>query len=190
MTNYLVHFTSGDSLADAFDRFLTIVAECRLLGGCGMIRGSHLCVCLSEAPLPLPNGLVNPDYYSRYSPFGLLFTKQWVFEQGGRPVIYQTGAEYDLLPEGLRWLHVRYEPPVVDFTWEREWRVNCAELSFDPGVAALVLPSRDWVDQLIEDHDEREVAKCYWYAEALGLAEDEAWQYREGFPWRVIYLDS
>jgi len=133
---------------------------------------------------------VNPDYYSRYSPFGLIFTKQWVFEQGGRPVIYQSSAEYDLLPEELRWLHVRYEPPVVDFTWEREWRVHCAELSFDPSVAALVVPSRACVDELIEDHDDRQVANCYAYAEALGMGEDEARQYREGFPWRVVYLST
>lgn len=182
----LVHFTSGVSTDDAFDRFRNIVSECRLVGGNGMIRGSHRCVCFSEAPLPLPNGLVNPDAYSRYSPFGLLFEKQWIFEQGGRPVIYQPNAEYDLLHEEQKWRHVTYDPPDVDFSWEREWRVHCPELYFDPSVACLVLPSQEYVDALIADHDERQEAKWYRYSEAFD--QEELMRYREDFPWRVIYL--
>lgn len=91
-----------------------------------------------------------------------------------------------MLPQDLEWLHVRYEPPAIDFTWEREWRNHCPELSFDPGVATLVLPSEEYVDALIEDHDERETAKWYQYAEVLG--QDELMQYREDYPWRVVYL--
>jgi len=186
MTDSLIHFTSGDSPDNAFNCLRTIVAESRLIGGTGMIRGSHRCACFSEAPLPLSSGLVNPDSYSRYSPFGLLFKKQWIFEQGGRPVIYQPDSEHDLLPEELKWRHVRYEPPAVDFTWEREWRVHCPELYFDPSVACLVLPSEDYVDALLADHDERQEAKWYRYSEVFD--QEELMRYREDFPWRVIYL--
>jgi hypothetical protein len=153
-----------------------------------MIRGAYQCVCFSEAPLPLPNGFVNPSFYSRYKPFGLLFEKQWVFEQSGRPVIYQSSAEFDLLPKDLRWRHVTYEPPSIDFTWEREWRMHCRELPFDPGVATLVLPSEEYLRALIADHEAGQDAKWYAYSEILD--EDELRLYREDFPWRITYLGN
>jgi hypothetical protein len=51
--------------------------------------------------------------------FGLMFEKNWIFDRGGRPVIYQPESELDLLPENLRWRDVRFEPTgdkVIDFT--------------------------------------------------------------------------
>jgi hypothetical protein len=186
MSDFLIHFTSGATVEDGFSRFCDIVAECRLTAGCGMIRGTYPCVCLSEAPLPLPNGLVNPSFYSRYQPFGILFSKTWVFAQGGRPVIYQPDSEYDLLPPKLRWRHVRYEPPSVDFTWEREWRVHCSELPFDPGVATLVLPSEEYVDRMIANHSATQAAYWYQYADLVGLPELR--EYREDFPWMIATL--
>jgi hypothetical protein len=188
MCDYLIHFTRGGPAADAFDRFRAVVSECRLEGSSGKVRGAYPCVCFSEAPLPLPDGLVNPESYSRYSPFGVLFEKQWIFDQGGRPVIYQPDAEYDLLPDERKWRHVRYEPPSVDFTWEREWRVQCTELSFDPGIACLVLPSEDYVDALVADHEESQDAK--WYPYSTVLDQEQLEQYREDFPWRIISLDG
>lgn len=186
MSKYLIHFTSGASRSQAFDCFRTIVSECRLIGGDGMIRGGYQCVCFSEAPLWLRNGLVNKDFYSRYSPFGILFERQWIFDQGGLPAIYQPDADYDSLPDQQKWRHVRFEPPAVDFTWEQEWRVRCPELNFDPGVACLVLPSEDYVRALVADHDSHQDAKWYPYREIL--TEDELMQYREDFPWRILYL--
>ena len=62
-----------------------------------------------------------------------MFEKNWLFKRGGRPVIYQPESDFDLLPEDLRWRHVRFElteEKVVDWTWEREWRVCCDDLAF------------------------------------------------------------
>jgi len=76
-----------------------------------------------------------------------LVTKEWIFKEGGRPVIYQTDEEFNELPETHRWRHVRYDPlsdPPIDFTWEREWRINCEELHFDSDVASIVVPDDHW----------------------------------------------
>lgn len=73
--------------------------------------------------------------------------KAWMFEMGGRPVIYHSDAEYELLPEALRWRHVRYEPtarPSIDFTWEREWRVHRDQMPITPNDAAIIVPNQDW----------------------------------------------
>ena len=120
ISDKLVHFTSGATACEAFERIRYVVSEQRLIGSGARIRGNYRCVCFTEAPLTsLQHGLVNPSVYSRYSPFGVLFDKQWVFDQGGRPVIYQPDAEFTLLPELLRWRHMRYEPGVIDFASSR-----------------------------------------------------------------------
>jgi hypothetical protein len=80
----------------------------------------------------------------RYKPFGVMVGKEWLFEQGGRPVIYQPASEFELLHERQRFRHVRYEPPTVDFTWEREWRVETDRLELDPARVSLVVPDRKW----------------------------------------------
>lgn len=86
----LIHFTSGEDEDDAFVRLRKIIAERRLIAGSHRIKGAYNCVCFSEAPLTsLKSGLVNEANYSNYSPFGIIVSKKWLFDQGGRPVIYQ-----------------------------------------------------------------------------------------------------
>ncbi len=100
-----------------------ILGESRLLGGDGFIKGSYHCVCFTEAPLAEMVSMFATAAISggpgalRYGPFGIGVGKEWLFAQGGRPVIYQSEGEYDLLPEDFRWRHCRYEPPNIDFTW-------------------------------------------------------------------------
>jgi len=114
---YVVHFTGGASYEDALTNLLLMIGEGRIVGGAGLIRGGYRCVCFTEAPLPaIADGFVNEKAFTRYSPFGLMFDKTWLFARGGRPVIYQPDADYVALPEDMRWRHVRYEPPQIDFT--------------------------------------------------------------------------
>lgn len=127
LSNKLIHFTRGETYDGAFARLRAIMADCRLIGGIRMIRGGYTCVCFTEAPLPaLARGFVNTTLFSRYSPFGIMFDKTWVYARGGRPVIYQPESDFNALPEDMRWRHVRYEPIAdnpIDFSWEREWRI-------------------------------------------------------------------
>ena len=80
-----------------------------------------------KAPIKaLRQMLMKPGVHGvRYKPFGVILTKKWLFEQCGRPVIYQADLEYASLPEEMRWRHVRYEPqiePAIDFSGKREWK--------------------------------------------------------------------
>ncbi len=117
-----------------FANLRSIIRERRLIAGNYMIRGGYRCVSFTEAPIEaFIDGFVRQFPFTRYSRFGVMFDKSWVFELGGRPVIYQPEIEFNILPEELRWRHVRYEPgaeQAKDFTWEREWRMNCDELPF------------------------------------------------------------
>jgi hypothetical protein len=130
----LIHFTSGESADDAFARLRAIIGERRLIAGNRMIRGGYRCVCFTEAPpAAFADAFVSRAPFTRCSRFGLMFDKTWVYDRGGRPVIYQPDSDFSILPEALRWRHVRFEPTseqVIDFTWEREWRIPCDELTF------------------------------------------------------------
>ena len=190
ISDKLVHFIKGNTFGDAFENLRSIVNEKRLIGGSGFIKGEYNCVCFSEAPLSsLEHGLLNSSAYSRYSPFGVVFDKKWVFEKGGRPVIYQPDSEFDALPESHKWRHVRYEPTAdepIDFSWEREWRIQSDELHFDPSSAALVVPDQDWANILIEEHEADQDYKIMQYS--LIMDEDLAMQYRESFEWLIYVL--
>lgn len=191
ITDKLVHFTSGNSYEDAFSNLCNILNERRIRGSHIRIKGGYSCICFTEAPLvSLADGLVNSKAYSRYSPFGILFEKRWIFEQGGRPVIYQPDAEYVHLPEYMRWRHVRYEPttdPQVDFTWEREWRIERDELLLEPAHAAVVLPDVGWANRLRATHDEQQSWRVLEYQQIMDATLAEL--YREDFSWRIYHLD-
>jgi hypothetical protein len=187
ISDKLVHFTNGENQEEAYDRLASIVSDMRISGSSNLIRGSYICVCFTEAPLvSMRNGLVNPHAYTRYSPFGIMFQKRWIFKRGGRPVIYQPDAEYDLLPEEMRWRHVRYEPDNIDFTWEREWRMKCDYLDFDPSKAVIVVPNDNWAQRMIDEHETEQDYRVQEYS--LIFDEDIARSYREGFPWRIYTL--
>jgi hypothetical protein len=157
LSDKLIHFTKGVSWQEAYERLRKIIADRMLIAGNYTIRGGYSCVCFTEAPLSAlaPEFLFNP-IDSRYAPFGLMFDKSWVSAVGGRPVIYQPESEFEMLPEAIRWRHVRHEPAglsPIDFSWEREWRVQCEALQFTPEQAVIVLPNRAWSNHLLSLHE-------------------------------------
>ena len=188
----VIHFTKGADADDAFARLGTILAEGRLLGGSGNIKGGYRCVCFTEAPLEmLPKGFVNSTAFGRYSPFGVMFDKRWLFANGGRPAIYESDDEFATLPEALRWRHVRYElssTPAIDFAWEREWRACTDELHFNPDVATIVVPSRDWYEALLAEHQTAQDAQVE-YLMMGGMEQYEAEAHRQAFPWAGVWLE-
>ena len=187
ISEFLIHFTKGETIEDAFQRLRKIINEKCLLGGSETIKGRYPCVCFSEAPLTeLSGGLVNPRLYSKYSPFGILVHKEWLFQNGGRPVIYGADDEFAALPESHRWRHMRYEPPEIDFTWEREWRVSRDRLEFDKGTASIVVPDGEWAKRLIDEHTVEQDYRVMEYTMIFDQMHAE--QYREEFSWKLLPL--
>ena len=191
MSPYLIHFTSGENYHFACQTLQKIIKERRLIGGSGMIKGGYNCVCFSEAPLTnLTGGLVNHRAYSRYKPFGVLFHKSWIFSLGGRPVIYESDAEYEALPVSHKWRHVLYRPDAddpIDFTWEREWRLRCDDLEFSSEYASIVVPNDEWAQHLIREHD---TEQDYIVMQYSLIFDDEqlAEMHRETWRWSVYSL--
>lgn len=190
---YLIHFTKGNDLNDAFANLLSITASQIIYGSNNKIKGEYNCVCFSESPIEsIPQGLINTNNYSKYSPFGILVSKEWLFYQGGRPVIYQPLEEFELLSECVRWRHVTYNPIAnqpIDLSWEREWRIQTNELYISPQFCSIVVPDDSWARHLMSLHDEEQDWEVRRYKMIFNndlLAE----MYREPFHWNIIILNE
>ncbi len=153
LSSKLVHLTKGTWVGAAVI-FQKIVAEKRLIGGTGGITDTLRCVCFSEAPISKLSAILadRSQLGFRYAPFGVMIDKDWLFEKGGRPVIYQPEVDYELLHSKQRYRHKTYEPAKgIDFTWEREWRIQTEELKLDPSQVTLVVPNREWESQVLSE---------------------------------------
>jgi hypothetical protein len=186
----LVHFTGGGSDLEAFENLRSIIRDRQIRGSYRLIRGHYTCACFTEAPLgALGGGFVNLQEFSRYRPFGIIFDKAYLYALGARPVIYSADNEFEELSEYCKWRYMRYEPdaiPPVDFTWEREWRIQAPQVDVQPHTSAIVLPTREWAERLVELHDDEQSYLVRMYAQIMD--DDIAQQYREEFPWRFYYL--
>lgn len=150
-----MHWTKGADFDEAFDSLQSIIAQRSIRGSSGAIRGEWRCICFTEAPQDTFHQVIG----KKYKPFGVQVPKSWLFGLGGRPAIYQTSAEYDLLPDQLKWRHVRYEPnasPPIDFSWEREWRICAESVTLEPATAHILVPNESWAERIICDHQEHE----------------------------------
>jgi hypothetical protein len=143
-------------------------------------------VCFTEAPEQEFHQVVG-----KYRPFGVQVPKAWLFSIGGRPVVYQAAGEYDLLPDHMKWRHVRYEPdadPPFDFSWEREWRILADSLALYPPMTRILVPHQSWADALVEEHKANEEEHVAMLASAYG---DEYLQYPiEDFHFSISIIET
>lgn len=143
MSTHVTHLTRNGAVngepANAIQVLFAILKKKRLIGSTtesGFIAGSTPAVCFQDAP---PSSLCQNVYYEqkyretnqtakiRYLGIGLMFEKQFAFNKGARPVIYDrknTAKEYLPPEEWWRIVHMDLANPasVIDWSHEREWR--------------------------------------------------------------------
>jgi len=190
--NNLIHFTKGNGINNAFENLCSIVLGKAIIGSNRFIKNKQYCICFTEAPInSIPDGLENFNNYSQYYPFGIMVSKKWLFSIGGRPVIYQTDDEYNDLPALHKWKHVRYDPlsiPPIDFTWEREWRIQTKKLDLLPEKSSIVVPNIGWAELIKTRYETNQELEIIQLSDILG--EDIAEMYRENFSWIICTLDN
>ena len=137
ISSRLTHLAKGDTPEEAFETLLKILEEKKVMGSTtesGFVIGNKATVCLQEAPL---NAIAENLLYEkrlreetnckvRYNAFGLRFNKAWVYQYGGRPVIYEEkNLMKQLLPQDEHWRIVNYDlsekDHMIDWTHEREF---------------------------------------------------------------------
>ncbi len=152
------------------------------MGGNGFIKSRYNCICFSETPISKIGILLAGDHkLFRYQPYGIMFSKEFIYSRGGRPVIYQSDIEFHSLKEEKKHLHVRYEPHNnIDYTWEREWRIKTDYIDFLPEDVTLIIPNRQIADSI----------RDFGYDEQKEVIKKDGIDAFEPFPWHFITLED
>lgn len=155
MCSFLVHLTrESQEIPSVLDVAVKMLIERRLIGSStdsGFICGSRHAVCFQDAPL---HSICQNTFFEqkkieqdssqklRYRALGLAFPKDYLFQKGARPVIYEkTDVAKAFLPQDEWWRIVRLDlsdpNAFIDWTHEREWRVP-GDLEFDLDEVTLI----------------------------------------------------
>ncbi len=185
ISKWLVHCTQDTSERTSFDNLRKILSDCYLEGSKNLIKAGTKCVCFSEAPITKIKSLISYcDAFQsslRYAPFGIAVRKEWLFSQGGRPVIYQQDAQFENTSKEHKYLHVKYEPDQdFDFSWEREWRIKCNRLRLQPEMTTVFVKDRQHLNILLNEHYS---GQSSWTLTGTPFSI-------EIYPWGLISLDE
>lgn len=140
ISDYLFHFTKGEDALLILDK---IINE-------GAIKdiNNNGYICFTETPIYMLENyfkFVAKQYKvpKILAPYGIGLKRDWLFNQGARPVIYGLPNEKKDLPENLRWRFVSVSPPNRDWLWLREWRINTVAVEFKPDDIIIVTNNED-----------------------------------------------
>jgi hypothetical protein len=116
MSSLLFHFTRASAGASAEAVLATILRDGKLLGTGRWTEGLH-CICFTEAPIQefaaifsLVEIAASAEQRPRYEPYGIAVTKEWLFGQGGRPVIYEHVSAFATYADAQRYRLVPFDP--------------------------------------------------------------------------------
>lgn len=149
-----------------------ILIDGHLLGSSAWTYGFNT-VCFTEAPIQEFNSIfslveiaASREERPRYEPYGIAVRKDFLFEKGGRPVIYDHPDLLSKLPDDMKYRFVPYDPVAdLDFTWEREWRIRTDRLKLDPKQTLVVVPTAEEAFEFAYDFAELEAD---WDVEGSG----------------------
>jgi len=199
LSNKLIHFTKGygDKNTDGFkelavERFFSILRRRELIGSNKNIDSQDKCVCFSESPIAKFPYIFNEKKF-HYAPLGIMVDKKWLFEKGGRPVIYQSIKELKLLKDSLKYKHKSYNPcdeREEDFSWEREWRICTDRLNLEYEKTTIIVPNRRWEDFFKIEH--KKITKGLMRGKCLygDGSQDEILNCCQELKWHFIVLED
>lgn len=163
-TAYLYHWVKAEPFTrnqtedyeSAYQTFMQILSDTLIKNGDLYKTNGCPCICFTESP----EYFMHSDK-SKYQPFGFKFLKRYIFELGGRAVIYSPDYEKNLIHDDLMWRYMRHDPLAysdktpygVDFTWEREWRLPDTSIEIMDSMS-IIVPDDDYVRRLHEDTEQ------------------------------------
>lgn len=168
MSSSLVHLTRPSGEHTSVEVLLKILREQTILGSDpqkGFIHGGESATCFQDAPLySVAQNIAFEKKYReennsrlRYSGCGLVFSKYYVFQRGGRPVIYDIPAQAREYLSEESWyrivsLDISNMDQVFDWSHEREWRVK-GNLAFEINNCAILLETKADYRELMQKVD-------------------------------------
>jgi hypothetical protein len=152
----LTHFTRAARTSSAMDSLVSILTSQVVRGGHRMVRGGQPAVCMFDIELPALRTVLIRENRRRYEPFGIAVDRRYAFKMGARPVIYLRWREArEAIEPREHWRVVSIEIdriPAVDWTYEREWRLQ-GDLPLQPKLCVALLESWRDADELYDRFD-------------------------------------
>jgi len=220
-SRFLVHLTRDYDGSSAQDNLISILRQRRVearnahclfapkiknIGFSDVLKKQFNTVCLTEVPLNQLRFLTQeiPNRKIKLKPFGLVFWKTHLLEEGANPAIYVNSkaaglrelllGQFDQHFEEVRqYRHfkkaygedadaiIRYYALIniisehVDFTWEREWRFK-GDLSFDfDRLVAIIAPDPKAFREKVEEEFGRKLQQEF---ESIPIISPE-WNYEQ-----------
>lgn len=172
MTIGLVHLTKSVDIdgkeMNALEVLIKILGEKRLKGSTtdtGFIVGDKRATCFQESTISsIAENLMYEKEKSekiRYEGYGLVFDQQYIYNKGGRPVIYDKTEEAKNYLNKDKWwrivnLDLSDDDNIVDWTHEREWR-KAGDLLFDLECVSIIVASYADRELLIKGCKEKDI---------------------------------
>lgn len=187
LSKRVTHLLRPGSDADAFETLYKIACDEHLDGTSRAVIGQTNVVCFSEAP---ENEFTKERRH--FSPFGVSVDKSWFFAAGGRPVIYQSKEEHKYIQEALHWKLVSFDPCKppeegwVDWSWQREWRIQSDRLYLPPEQTIFLVPSDEIKEQLLARYQAEEEGRALMEELVLLLYPHQP----RDFPYRIEVMAS
>ncbi|EKQ52392.1 MULTISPECIES: hypothetical protein [unclassified Clostridium] len=161
----------------AVDNLIKILNDQKIKGSTskGFIIGKTPAVCFQDVPF---YGMIQnvehekqrrkdeKDTKIRYCGVGLTFSKFYVFSKGGRPVMYEEKEKAKkILPVDQHWrivnFHIQpFDPNIIDWTHEREWRMP-GDFSFELDLVHILLYDKECWDYFFKKCDKSIIDKIH-----------------------------
>lgn len=168
ISDYLFHFTKGQKASEILRRIIE-EKTLRDMSESGVI-------CFTEAPVTMLfdmfeifNGYKEP----MYAPYGIAIKKDVLFNLGARPVIYGAPEDVQELSPKITWRFEEYAPNKKDFSWLREWRINCTEIKLKSEDCFIVTKQKTELEEFLFDEtdvDEIKIDGCVADGQFWGTA--------------------
>ena len=136
---YLTHLIRGRSDNDSYNTLLKILesgflrASFSKRSGHNTVKGDKEVVCFQDTSFDEMNEVITGEKWIEheqiYREFGIQISKELLFRDGARPVIYDKANEImELIDESIYWRVVNLDLNIatwqyVDWTHEHEWRI-------------------------------------------------------------------
>lgn len=173
--------------AEPLDTLYKIACDEHLNGSSETVIGQASVICFSEAP---ESEFTKERQH--FSPFGISIDKSWFFAAGGRPVIYQPKEEHQYVDPTLHWKLVSFDPCKppeegwIDWSWQREWRIQATRFYLPPEQTIFVVPSEEDKENLLTRYQADEDGRALYEELVLCLCPNPP----RDFPYPIKVLPS
>lgn len=171
---YLTHLIRGRSDNDSYNTLLKILesgflrASFSKRSGHDTVKGDKEVVCFQDTSFDEMNEVITGEKWIEheqiYREFGIQISKELLFRDGARPVIYDKANEImELIDESIYWRVVNLDLNIatwqyVDWTHEHEWRIP-GDVMLESGDFRVIVKTEEYKKRLIHEPGMKKLIK-------------------------------